>query len=72
MNPDGSGVTRLIEDPDHNDAVPAWSPDGQYLAFFSDRDGNFEVYVMRADGSGQVNLSSDPATDRDPAWLMPE
>jgi Tol biopolymer transport system component len=39
------------------------------IAFDSNRDGNFEVYVMNADGSGQTNLTNNPlATDRVPAW----
>ena len=29
------------------------------IAFQSDRDGNFEIYVMNADGSGQMNLSNN-------------
>ena len=45
----------------------AWSPDGSRIAFASDRDGNFEVYVMNADGSGQTNLTDDPSRDIDPA-----
>jgi dipeptidyl aminopeptidase/acylaminoacyl peptidase len=36
--------------------------------FQSTRDGNSELYVMNADGSGQSRLTNDPATDRDPAW----
>jgi TolB protein len=36
---------------------PAWSPDGRRLAFGSDRDGDLEVYVMNADGSGQRRLT---------------
>jgi uncharacterized repeat protein (TIGR01451 family) len=38
------------------------------IAFASTRDGNYEVYVMNADGSGQTNLTNDPAADLDPVW----
>lgn len=47
---------------------PVWSPDGKRLAFISDRDGNFEIYLMSADGSGQTNLSQNPASDINPVW----
>ena len=33
------------------------------IAFVSYRDGNHEAYVMNADGTGQVNLTNDPAYD---------
>ena len=32
---------------------PAWSPDGKFVAYFSDRTGEYELYVRPADGSGQ-------------------
>jgi Tol biopolymer transport system component len=38
------------------------------IAFDSDRDGNEEVYVMNADGTGQTNLSNNPAWDGIPVW----
>ena len=38
------------------------------IVFDSDRDGNREVYVMGTDGSGQTNLTNEPADDRNPAW----
>lgn len=38
------------------------------LAFASKRDGNWEIYVMNADGSDQQRLTHDPAADRYPAW----
>src|SRR6185369_8132216 len=37
MNPDGSGQTRLTNDPG-NDESPSWSPDGAQIAFTSDRE----------------------------------
>lgn len=47
---------------------PAWSPDGKRIAFTSDRDGNPEIYVMNADGSGQVRLTNNPNVDQSPTW----
>src|SRR5258705_1010266 len=38
------------------------------IAFVSDRDGNNEIYVMNADGSGVTRLTDTPAADGDPAW----
>src|SRR5205814_9520420 len=38
------------------------------IAFDSNRDGNFEIYVMNADGSGQRRLTRNPAKDVSPAW----
>lgn len=38
------------------------------IAFTSDRDGNWEIYVMNADGSGQTNLTKNAADDTYPTW----
>jgi dipeptidyl aminopeptidase/acylaminoacyl peptidase len=45
-----------------------WSPDGTKIAFATERDGDFEIYVMDADGSHQTRLTNDPAGDLHPAW----
>jgi TolB protein len=34
------------------------------------RDGNHEVYVMNADGTGQTNLTNNPALDQEPDWSV--
>ena len=49
-------------------ADPSWSPDGRKIVFVNFRDGNFDVYVMNADGSGQRNLTRHPSHDSDPEW----
>lgn len=51
-----------------NDQAPAWSSDGRKIAYFSTRDGNAEVYVMRADGTDQVRLTTNDEWDFMPAW----
>ncbi len=47
---------------------PAWSPDSEMIAFSSNRDGNYEIYRMGADGSSPDNLTSSPGGDHSPAW----
>lgn len=61
------GTPSPLTTEDHNDG-PDWSPDGMRFAFTSLRDGNREIYVMGADGSNQLRLTDDPATDSSPAW----
>ena len=41
------------------------------IVFSSDRDGNFEIYVIDADGSNQQRLTKDRHADLDPALFGP-
>ena len=50
------------------DAIATWLPDGRKIAFHSNRDGNFEIYVINADGRGLTNLTNNPANDGASAW----
>ena len=38
------------------------------IVFSSGRDGNYEIYVMDADGGNQENLTNHPAHDGQPDW----
>jgi len=52
-------------------STPSPSLDGRgdgTIAFYSDRDGNPEIYVMNADGSDLRRLTDNDATDQAPAW----
>jgi Tol biopolymer transport system component len=40
---------------------PVWSPDGSRLAFVSNRDGTYEIYVMESDGSNQTRATFSAA-----------
>src|SRR5262249_46375961 len=43
------------------------SPSG-LIAFMTDRDGNYEIYVMNADGSNLRNLTRNKGWDQYPVW----
>lgn len=47
--------------------VTAGATNGR-IAFFSDRDGDFDIYVMNADGTGQRAITQNDTEDRDPVW----
>ena len=47
---------------------PVWSPDGRLLAFESDRDGRFAIYIVGVDGSGLRRLTPPDASDSQPGW----
>jgi TolB protein len=38
------------------------------IAFYTDRDGNPEIYTMNADGTGLLRLTNDPGSDDSPAF----
>jgi len=63
---DGSGEKRLIDSPGF-DGLSAWSPDGERIVFTTERDGNWELYVMDADGSNQRRLTNTPVDEASPA-----
>ena len=67
MDSRGGQVTNLTRHTG-GDFSPAWSPDGNRIAFASYRDGAPEIYVMNADGSGQTRLTNNFAVDFAPAW----
>jgi TolB protein len=70
INPDGTDLTRLTYDR-ASDRSPAWSPGGEWITFVSDRDGNEEIYVIRANGmsTGPTRLTDSPGQDSFPVWL---
>jgi TolB protein len=57
VDADGQNLRRLTTTPKKpngevgNSAAPAWSPDGQYLAFYTDRTGGWQIWIMDANGA---------------------
>jgi Tol biopolymer transport system component/serine/threonine protein kinase len=70
MNADGSDRVNLTSQSDARDIAPAWSPNGEQIAFASNReDTNFDVYIMSADGSNVERLTENgPWLDQSPTW----
>ena len=77
MDAEGGGQARLTEEEAPSDETPAglffevepaWSPDGTKLAFASRRSGNFDIYVVGADGTGLRRLTSAKADESSPTW----
>jgi TolB protein len=64
--PEGS-VQRIVNT-NFVDEDPLFSVGGELIAFQSNRDGNYEIYVVDADGRNPRNVSNDPAGDYWPSW----
>ena len=67
MDADGSNLRRLTHS-SGNDLLPDWSPDGTQIAFMSDRDGDWDIFVMDADGSNLRRLTNNSGNDLFPNW----
>ena len=66
-NPIAGTIRRLTRN-SARDRFPSWSPDGRQIAFASERDGNYEIYVMGSDGNNPRRLTHNSAGDHIPSW----
>jgi len=55
---DGTGEGQLTNGL-YKDRVPRWSPDGNDIAFFSNRSGIYQIWLIHPDGSGLRQLTND-------------
>ena len=82
LNADGSGLKQITNFPadtpvfrpggifpDMAGAVtPAWSPDGEWIAFASNHEGSYDVYRIRPDGSELTRITNSPAPELSVGW----
>jgi Tol biopolymer transport system component len=63
--PDGTGLRQLTSDA-AGDRVPRWSPDGTWVAFFSERGGQLYIWKIRGADGSNLQQVTDPGTV--PVW----
>jgi TolB protein len=69
INADGTNDRQITRDSQGRNGRAYPSPDGRYIAFNSDReDGNYEIYVMRPDGTEVRRITRTPRDDFEPSW----
>ena len=50
------------------DTRPAWSPDNKRIAFTSNREGNYDIYVIDADGTNERQVTTNTEKDDFAIW----
>jgi dipeptidyl aminopeptidase/acylaminoacyl peptidase len=67
---DETGAITQLTFGDNDDAYPSWSPSGDRIAFASGRGGkgNYDLFIINADGSGLLQLTDTPEDEIEPVW----
>lgn len=71
MRADGSEKQNLTQNPARDDTGPVWSQDGRWIAFVAilhDQSRDEDIYRMKADGSQQQRLTTNPNDELFPEW----
>jgi Tol biopolymer transport system component len=63
-----TGAARKLETGSDFDTFPTWSPRGDWIAFTSRRDGDYEIYRIRPDGTDLERLTQSPGNDAHPSF----
>ncbi len=66
--PAKGGKAKRVTDYFNDARQPVWSPDGKTLAYFSYREGGYDLWVMNPDGSEARKLTEGSYDDREPAF----
>ena len=68
VDADGKNLSQILQVDGSYCHQPDWSPDGEWIAFSTDRDGNLEIYKVRVDGTELTRLTQSPGLDSRPRW----
>ena len=61
-------VTKLTDN-DWDDEFPKWSPDGTKIAYSANPKGNYDIFIMNADGSNITPVTTSPKAEIEHAWF---
>jgi len=65
---DGTGLRQVTRGP-HRHEHPGFSPDGQWLAYSSERDNNWDIYLLNLESGEERRLTQHPASDYAPSFI---
>ena len=68
MDTDGGNIRRLTHHP-AEDGSPTWGPDGQWIAFHSRWEKNYDIYRIDVEGTNRRRLTDHLARDVDPTGV---
>jgi TolB protein len=69
INADGTGTPARLTNNTEEERAPAWSPDGKRIVYSCRRGGpDFEICIMNADGTGQLQLTNNDVPDLTASW----
>ena len=68
VDPETGDAKNVSRNPASEERYPCWSPDGKRIAFTSNRDGPYNLYIMDADGSNVRRLVNSTAACYMPSW----
>lgn len=69
--PANGGAAIRLTSQDSYECSPVWSPDSKQIAFASDRNGNFDVFIMSAEGGAAQRLTTHSAGEQ-PTTFTPD
>jgi Tol biopolymer transport system component len=62
------GVKKLTDN-EWEDEFPRWSPDGKKIAYSANPKGNYDIFVMDADGTNVLPVTTSPKAEVEHAWF---
>jgi len=67
---DANGAKPRLITPNMPSYFHGWSPDGRWLTFVGEREGNFDIYRIPVDGGKEERLTTDPGFDDGPDYSV--
>lgn len=74
MSREGGQETQMTQNKEFNCVQPKWSPDGNWIVYASDEGkdlkgrNNFDIWMMRSDGTQKTQLTTNGSWDDSPSW----